>query len=174
MSSRTPASLTDAARTPPPNRPKGVIVGFLDKWTESDRIPDASPLPSSTSRSPGASQIRQSSLAANRIPIVTTETIPGFDIVGFVSLVTATSTLDASVGTRKQLENELRIQLIREALDELTNAALSQGANAITGLALVWAAGNLGGATIGAAAGRGDKIGIIVTGNAVITEPTTG
>jgi len=149
-------------------------VGFLEKWTENDRAPDANALPSATSQPHGTSRIRQSSLAGNRIPIVTTENIPGVKVVSFVSLVTANSTLDASVGSRKQLENELRMQLIREALDELTDAALSQGANAITGLMLVWAAGNLGGATIGVAAGRGDKIGIIATGNAVIAESTTG
>lgn len=105
----------------------------------------------------------------NRLPISTTDTIPGTAVQSFVSFVSATATLDASVGERKRSEDELRAQLVATVIEKISDAASLMGATAITGLALVWTSGNVGGGTIGAAAGRGDVVGLIATGNAVVT-----
>lgn len=105
----------------------------------------------------------------NRLPISTTDTIPGMTVRSFVSFVSATATLDASVGERKRGEDELRAQLVATVIERLSDAAMLMGATAVTGLALVWTTGNVGGASIGTAAGRGDVVGLIATGNAVVT-----
>ena len=106
-------------------------------------------------------------IVRNRIPMSTTDTIPGVEPVSFVSLITATAELDASIGDRKRSENQLRNQLLADVLDQLAEAALLLGGNAVTGVTLIWAAGNVGGGSIGAAAGRGDKVTLIALGNAV-------
>jgi len=103
----------------------------------------------------------------NRIPMSTTPEISGTPIIEHISFLHAISTLEATTGTRKNGEHELRNDMVRDVREKLIVQTLALGGNAIVGVALTWASGNLGGATIGTAAGRGDKLSAVMTGTAV-------
>jgi len=106
----------------------------------------------------------------NRIPMSTTGEISGYSVVEHVSYVHAVTTLDAGTWDRKRGEHELREDMVRDVQEKLIIQALALGGNAVVGVALTWASGNVGGATIGAAAGRGDKLSAVLTGTAVCVE----
>lgn len=138
-------------------------MGFLDKWTEEDRVPDSE-------RERFSSKVPVRNFVGNRIPMSTTDSLPGVGELTFVCLVTSMAALDASLSTRKWNELDLRAQLVKDALEQLAESAINQGANAVTGVTLTWAAGSVGGLTIGTAAGRGDSISLIAMGNAVTVQ----
>lgn len=109
------------------------------------------------------------------VPLSTTQSLPGSTIVRVVGPVTAMSGFRSEgitpVSNRKMNEGAYRQDLINDALKDLADAAVILGANAVVGIQMQAIAGNIGGATIGTAAGRGDEISMHLLGTAVVTEP---
>ena len=106
------------------------------------------------------------------MPMSTTSDLPGMTITGLVGVVSGVSTLEASVGERKSFEHDSRKKLLAEAQESLARHAVKLGADAVIGLSMTWASGNVGGVTIGTAAGRGDKVSVFLLGTAVKAHQT--
>jgi uncharacterized protein YbjQ (UPF0145 family) len=112
-----------------------------------------------------------SAQARTSIPLSSTSEVPGRAISGHVSFVSAISTMDASTSQRKGSESELLYGILTQCKQRLVQEALALGADAVVGVTVSWVSGNVGGATIGTAAGRGDKVSVCLTGTAVTLEP---
>ena len=97
--------------------------------------------------------------------------MPGRAISGHVSFVSAISTMDAGTSERKSNESQLLNWILTTCKQKLVQQALTLGADAVVGVTVSWVSGNIGGGTIGAAAGRGDKVSVCLTGTAVTLEP---
>ncbi len=105
------------------------------------------------------------------IPLSTTSDVPGREVTGHVSFVRAIKTMDAGVGARKVGEGQLLYQILNVCEERLVSQAIALGADAIVGVTVSWVSGNVGGMTIGTAAGRGDKVSVCLTGTAVTLAP---
>jgi hypothetical protein len=98
---------------------------------------------------------------------------PGLQIVRFVGLVSRTEHLGFSSNStfdRKHAETKLRDRLLDRALSGLRASAVDLGANFIVGLQMQSVSGNIGGASMGTAAGRGDVVSLFLLGTAVVVD----
>jgi uncharacterized protein YbjQ (UPF0145 family) len=102
--------------------------------------------------------------------MATTSDVPGRQVLDYFGLVFAVGHFgnqDSGVGDRKRNEGQRREQILVDALNLLAERAKLLGANAVVQLQIQSVAGNVGGATVGAAAGRGDDVSVMVVGTAV-------
>jgi len=98
----------------------------------------------------------------------TTPSIAGYHVVETPGIVTGTGHVaSTSVSQRKGGEVTLRNNALENCIDAMRNEAVALGANAIVSVQVNAVSGNVGGATIGTAAGRGDVVTVFGVGTAV-------
>jgi uncharacterized protein YbjQ (UPF0145 family) len=137
---------------------EGLVAEPGKKW----RAPSAAEF---ASRQPGE-------FDAPALPMTTTDSIPGMEIVELLGIVSGVATLSSeSVSVRKTSEEGLLRGILSSAEARMAASAQKRGGNAVIGVIVSWASGNVGGMTIGTAAGRGDKVTACVTGTAVVAQP---